>query len=253
MQHKCIIVSKVVAVVCALCFLASCVSTHVNQNLVGGSLGENSPEYVMRQGLYHSVAPGETLWRISKMYDVDIDAIREINGINDVRDLDIGKKLYIPSAAKRKNVITLYPNKKWKYIVIHHSATDKGNSSRFNNAHLKRGWNGVGYHFIIDNGTCGKDDGQIEMSPRWIKQTEGAHCKAGSMNKKAIGICLVGNFSEDDVSVKQMNSLAYLTNQLRNYYNIPTKNIVGHGQVPGAQTECPGTRFPWQDFWKRIK
>ncbi|MBU1895082.1 MAG: N-acetylmuramoyl-L-alanine amidase, partial [Candidatus Omnitrophica bacterium] len=242
-----------VVVVGLLCILSSCVSTRVPPSLVGGNVGGNSPEYVMRQGLYHSVAPGETLWRISKMYDVDIAVIREINEISDVKDLDIGRQLYIPSAAKRKNVITLYPNRKWKYIVIHHSATDKGSSSRFNNAHLRRGWNGVGYHFIIDNGTCGKDDGQIETSPRWIKQIDGAHCKAGSMNIKAIGICLVGNFSEDTVSVQQMSSLVYLTNQLRNYYNIPESHIVGHGQVSGAKTECPGTRFPWKDFWTRIR
>lgn len=206
----------------------------------------------MRQNLYHAVAPGETLWRICRMYEVDPDVIREINRISDVRDLDIGRKLYIPDAAPRKDVITLYPNKRWRYIIIHHSATDMGNSMNFNNAHLKRGWQGVGYHFIIDNGTCGKDDGQIETSPRWIKQMDGAHCKAGKMNIRGIGICLVGNFSKDKVSEAQMISLTRLVNEICRFYCIPTRRILGHSQVPGANTECPGTRFPWKKFWDKI-
>ena len=205
-----------------------------------------------RQGLYHSVAPGETLWRISRMYNVDIESIKDANDIMNVRDLDIGRKLYIPGAAPRRHVITLYPSRKWRYIIIHHSATDFGSAEAFNNAHLKRGWKGVGYDFVIDNGTCGKDDGQIETSPRWINQRDGAHCKAGGMNEKGIGICVVGNFSDDMVSPRQMDALVYLTNTLRNYYKIPKSNIMGHSQVPDARTECPGTRFPWKQFRARL-
>ena len=206
-----------------------------------------------RADLYHSVAPGETLWRIAKMYDVDIDTIKSVNRIHDVHDIEIGTRLRIPDAKQRKHVITLYPNRRWKYIIIHHSATDEGNSERFNKAHLNRGWKGVGYHFIIDNGTCGKDDGQIETSPRWLKQERGAHCKADGMNEKGIGICLVGNFSEERVSRRQMDSLVYLTDKLKRYYRIPDKNILGHGQVHGANTECPGTKFPWKTFRARLR
>ncbi len=209
-------------------------------------------EMVIKEALYHSIAPGETLWRIAKMYDVDISTIKKVNKIRNVNDVKIGTKLYIPEASPRKHVITLYPNDKWDYIIVHHSATDSGNATAFNAAHLRRGWQGVGYHFVIDNGTAGKDNGQIETSPRWIKQSNGAHCKANSMNNRSIGICLVGNFSKDHVSSAQMNSLVFLVNKLRKYYKIPKRNILGHGQVPGARTECPGTNFPWQTFRKKI-
>ena len=233
--------------------LSSCTARHIetvrmNSAVPSLDLGVN----IMRQGCYHAVAPGETLWRISQMYDVDVETIRSVNNIGDVRDIDIGRRLYVPKAAERKDLITLYPAMKWNYIVIHHSATDNGNSAKFDKAHLKRGWKGVGYHFVIDNGTCGKDNGQIEMSPRWIQQTDGAHCKADGMNSRAIGICLVGNFSVDDVSTEQLNSLIYLVNTLRAYYKIPKTKILGHGQVCGAKTECPGTRFPWKEFWRRV-
>jgi N-acetylmuramoyl-L-alanine amidase len=209
-------------------------------------------EIVPRQGLYHTVAPGETLWRIAKMYEVDQGTITKVNRISNVRDIEIGTRLYIPDAAPRRHVITLYPSSKWKYIIVHHSATEMGNAEIFNSAHKQRGWQEVGYHFIIDNNTAGKDDGQIETGPRWTKQADGAHCKASSMNEKGIGICLVGNFSEGIPTRSQMNSLVHLVNILRKYYKIPKSRILGHRDVAGAKTECPGTRFPWKEFMSRL-
>lgn len=202
--------------------------------------------------VYHTVAPGETLWRIAQMYNVDMEKIKKANRVNNVQDIDIGSKLYIPGASPRKNVVTLYPNTKWKYIIVHHSATDMGSSQQFHYAHKKKGWEAIGYHFVIDNGSAGKDKGQIETSPRWIKQQNGAHCRAGGMNENGIGICLVGNFSNDKVSPQQMDSLVRLVKELKRYYKIPSSNIMGHGQVPGAATECPGKKFPWSEFWAKV-
>jgi len=250
---------RIVSLLVILMFLTSC-SINYPEVRPSGDVGGvdicSEPLGVpglIRQDLYHVVAPGETLWRISQMYEVDIETIKRANRIRDVRELEIGQKLYVPDAASRKEIITLYPSRKWKYIIVHHSATDEGNSEFFNKAHLRRGWAGVGYHFVIDNGTCGKDDGQIETTPRWIKQRNGAHCKANDMNEKAIGICLVGNFSEDKVSPRQMRSLVYLTKQLQDYYHIPRQRILGHGQVKGARTECPGKKFPWKTFYAHLK
>ncbi len=207
---------------------------------------------VMRQNVEHTVAPGETLWRLSKMYDVSIRDIMRTNHINSFSDLAMGQTLLIPKAAPLSSVIALYPSSKWKYIIIHHSATDEGDALSFNRHHLQRGFEGVGYQFVISDGSHHKVDGQIEVTPRWIKQQDGAHCKASSMNCKAIGICLVGNFNEENVSTEQMKSLVYLVNVLRNYYHIPPQNIMGHGQVSGASTDCPGKRFPWTEFRAKL-
>lgn len=207
---------------------------------------------ITRSDLYHIVAPGETLWRIGKMYDVPINDIMRVNSLASSEKLERGQKLLIPNAAPVKPVITLYKSSKWKYIIVHHSATDEGNACSIFDIHSKRGFDGLGYHFIIDNGTCQKNDGQIETSPRWIKQLDGAHCKAAGMNHMGIGICLVGNFSKEKVSSKQMDSLEFLVDTLRRHYNIPVSNILGHSQVPGAKTECPGLYFPWIEFKKRI-
>jgi len=209
----------------------------------------------MRSNIVHIVAPGETVWRISKMYDVSIADIARENRLNNANSLEKGQKLKISKAAPVRPVVTLYKSKKWKYIIIHHSATDAGSALGFDRSHHARGFNrGLGYDFVIANGTASKLDGQIEVSPRWTKQQDGAHCKAAGMNHKSIGICLVGNFSRKNerVSEKQMDSLIYLVNRLRKYYKIPKKNILGHGQVKGARTECPGTYFPWTEFKTRL-
>jgi N-acetylmuramoyl-L-alanine amidase len=212
------------------------------------------PPPVIRKDIVHTVGPGETLWRIGKMYDVGVGQIVLANKLLDPVRIETGQRLLVPKAAPIKPVVYLYPSDKWQYIIIHHSATDQGNALMFDRAHNLRGFTrGLGYHFVIDNGTKGKIDGQIEQSPRWLKQQNGAHCKAAGMNNKGIGICLVGNFNNEKVTSKQMESLVYLVNKIRHYYDIPLTRIQGHGQVKGAQTDCPGTRFPWAEFWRRIR
>lgn len=207
-----------------------------------------------RKTIVHEVAPGETAWRISKMYGVTIDDIVKANNLRDSSRIKMGQKLVIPDAASISSLIALYPSKKWKYIIIHHSATDIGSALSIHHGHERRGFiEGLGYHFLIDNGTLGKSDGQIETSPRWTKQQNGAHCKAEGMNYKAIGISVVGNLNQEKLSQKQLDSLVALVNTLRKFYHIPIKNILGHGKVKGAKTECPGELFPWKDFLKRLK
>ncbi|MFH0762426.1 MAG: N-acetylmuramoyl-L-alanine amidase [Candidatus Omnitrophota bacterium] len=211
-----------------------------------------APTLSLRGDIFHTVAPGETIWRICKMYDVKTEDITRANNIADPANIKMGARLLIPQAAPVRPVVSLYPSRKWSYIVIHHSATEEGNAFFFHKSHRVKGWNSLGYHFVIDNGTIGKKDGNIEASPRWIKQQNGAHCKAGQMNYKGIGICLVGNFDKEQVSEAQLNYLVYLVGILRQYYNVPLKNIIGHSQAPGAKTNCPGKNFPWREFKERL-
>lgn len=220
---------------------------------VGQAGGVGAPES-LRTDIYHEVGPGETVWRISQMYKVPIEDIVEANSLKDAAVLEKGQRLRVPNAAPLRGVVPLWPSEKWKYIIIHHSATDVGKALSFDYVHLnKRHWKGLGYHFVIDNGTSGKNDGQIEVSPRWIHKENGAHCKADGMNRKGIGICLVGNFSEELPTSRQIESLVFLVNHLKDYYNIPDSRILGHGQVKGARTECPGKKFPWEEFRSRLE
>jgi hypothetical protein len=139
--------------------------------------------------------------------------------------------------------------KKWTAVVIHHSGTDNGNAAIFDKWHREgRHWEGVGYDFIIGNGT-GSGDGQVEPTYRWRQQKTGAHCggtPGNWANKDAIGICLVGNFNITAPTARQMQSLVRLLRFLQRRYGIPRSRIYGHGNTPGytGKTKCPGKRFP---------
>ena len=141
--------------------------------------------------------------------------------------------------------------RKWKYIVLHHSGTKSGNAAAFGRHHkLNRGWDGLGYHFVIGNGK-GSGDGQIEVGYRWPRQLTGAHAGrapdgSNQMNELGIGICLVGNFNEAHPTANQMAILRSLVAYLRGYCGIPVKHVLLHRDVRG--TDCPGKLFPVRVF-----
>ena len=47
----------------------------------------------------HVVRPGETVWRISKLYGVAVDDVLRANRIADVRSVAVGTRLWIPDPA----------------------------------------------------------------------------------------------------------------------------------------------------------
>jgi len=241
-----------------ICYLPGCAHNPVMGPFPSGPMAPNSviaePPFLFPRDFYHEVGPSETLWRISKTYDVDMSNILRVNHLSDPNQIVNGEKILIPQTRGPRAVIPLYPTKRWTHIVIHHTATEMGNARTIDIMHHERGfWNGLGYDFLIDNGTDSKMDGQIEVGPRWIKQEVGAHANAAGMNEKGIGIALIGNFSKERVSPRELDSLVFLVKTLKNYYHIPDENIIGHRDVPGKTTECPGTLFPWQEFKQRIK
>ncbi|MDD5439252.1 MAG: N-acetylmuramoyl-L-alanine amidase [Candidatus Omnitrophica bacterium] len=242
-----------VLLILSVLFLTSCATGTRNRGTVCYP-GDMPIIYQPAGAASHIVLHGETLYRISKAYNVDVKDLMKANGISDPTQLAVGQTLKIPQAVSpRMPGICLAPSTKWRYIIIHHSATDIGSASGFNKAHLRRGFSrGIGYHFVIDNGTEGRSDGQIEVTRRWTFQRDGAHCKAGGMNHDGIGICLVGNFDRDHVSEAQMKSLVYLVKLLSEHYNISPEHIMGHSMVSGARTHCPGRKFPWGDFRSRL-
>ncbi|MGQ3684641.1 MAG: peptidoglycan recognition protein family protein [Candidatus Loosdrechtia sp.] len=142
----------------------------------------------------------------------------------------------------------------WKYIVIHHSATARGNAAVFDDYHRnKRGWEyGLAYHFVIGNGTL-SGNGEIEVAERWKKQIHGAHTANMDYNRVAIGICLVGDFENGGGPTEnQFESLVKLTQYLSKRYSIPLSNIILHKQVHQKGTACPGKNFPFAELKARL-
>jgi lipoprotein NlpD len=60
-------------------------------------------------GVYHKVGKGETLWRISKTYGVDIQDVAELNDIRDPAEISAGRLLYIPGVSQVRKVKPYVP------------------------------------------------------------------------------------------------------------------------------------------------
>ena len=142
--------------------------------------------------------------------------------------------------------------REWKFLVLHHTATEAGSVESIDAAHTLRKdgdgnpWRGIGYHFLIGNGH-GMKDGEIAATFRWKEQADGAHAGNAQYNTQGIGICLVGNFEDAPPTPSQLKSLRDLMTSLRTQYRIEATGIVRHTDV--KQTSCPGQHFPWDTLF----
>jgi hypothetical protein len=152
---------------------------------------------------------------------------------------DGGDELFYPGKADRP----------WKYIVLHHSATEAGSYDSIDAEHRKvLGFDGCGYHFVIGNGT-GSGDGQIEVSQRWVKQKHGVHCrnaKKSEIDEYGIGICLVGDFDKAPPTPRQVAAVRLLVDYLSRKYDIADENVETHAHLAATPTVCPGKHFPFE-------
>lgn len=120
-------------------------------------------------------------------------------------------------------------------VTVHHTAT----SNEYSDAREvvraiqryhqdSRGWCDIGYHFLIDR------DGVIyEGRPLWAV---GAHVRGRNVGN--VGVALIGNYEEAQVSERQMAALVELVSWLVKEHGVPLGNIRGHRDY--ASTACPG-------------
>ena len=150
-----------------------------------------------------------------------------------------------------------YWNRRWKYIVIHHSAGSYGDISFLQEVHRKRQASdpvdAIPYHYVIGNGN-GLGMGEIASDFRQTYDLWGAHVSGKNVdrNLRGIGICLIGNYETDPVPEEQYASLVSLTRRLLSKYNIQPEHVSGHGTVEGESTKCPGKNFPMDRFLSDI-
>jgi N-acetylmuramoyl-L-alanine amidase len=126
-----------------------------------------------------------------------------------------------------------------KKIVIHCSDSTWGTSEDINRWHLERGWDGIGYHYVITNGRAKstdsykeQDDGLIEKG-RPVEKT-GAHVRGH--NSDSIGVCLIG--THWFTSRQLYKSLPTLLATLMYQHKIDADNIFGHYELDKGKT-CP--------------
>lgn len=126
------------------------------------------------------------------------------------------------------------PNK----IIYHHSARSEWSPEEVNEYHKSKGWKGIGYNYYI------RKDGSIYSGRP--ENAEGAHTKGE--NNSSIGICLEGNFEDENPTEKQLESLSKLSLYISLKYNI--YKIIGHKDV--YRTLCPGKNFPIEEIRNEV-
>ncbi|MFA5145205.1 MAG: LysM peptidoglycan-binding domain-containing M23 family metallopeptidase [Candidatus Omnitrophota bacterium] len=68
-------------------------------------------------GVYHRVEKGQTLWKISKLYNVDLDRITQINHISDTSNIEIGQLIFIPNRQKQVSLPDRYASEDFMWPV----------------------------------------------------------------------------------------------------------------------------------------
>lgn len=211
----------------------------------------------------HVVKKGETLYGLSRRYEVEVADLARVNGLTTKTKIKIGQKIYIPEgkasisdlsySLKRDLNRTRVRSRRWKHIVVHHSATSSGTIKGMDEYHSKvrHMENGLAYHFVIGNGR-GMPDGDIGVGHRWEEQLHGGHLASESLNEISLGICLVGNFEKTRPTSAQMESLASLTHYLMKRCSLGVSAVQTHQQINTVYTRCPGKLFPSRDLLSRL-
>jgi len=129
-------------------------------------------------------------------------------------------------------------SKNIKLLVVHCSDTPNNQNLSANDIHkmhLSFGWDGIGYHKIINR--SGKiEDGRPEY---WV----GAHVKG--KNNISLGVCLIG---KDYFTKNQFRSLQRVLKKWKKTY--PYAKIIGHRDVGNTNKTCPN--FDVTSWYKNI-
>ena len=211
------------------------------------------------------VKKNETLTLIARVNGVNVNDLANANGLSLKDAIFPGQRLKIPSGpvatpvpaldTSVRRAIERAPVRKgrWKYIIVHHSATSVGSAKGMDTYHRekRRMENGLAYHFVIGNGR-GMKDGEVAVGNRWTRQLQGGHLSSEKLNEVSIGICLVGNFNETQPTRDQLDSLESLLEELMDRCNVPESAIKTHKQIQPGHTECPGKRFNLETVKKRL-
>ncbi len=210
----------------------------------------------------YTVKAGDTLGAIAQRNGTTVQAIVALNKIEKPDVLTVGSKLKIPDKprpAKRKYALPpsiqasldkqTVVKGKWRYIVVHHSASAAGSAASMENYHRfqRHMENGLAYHFVIGNGR-GMKDGEIAIGSRWRRQIKGGHLASERLNEISIGICLVGNFENTRPTPQQLNSLYALVNYLEARCQTRPGAVKIHREINTKPTRCPGRLFPTQSL-----
>lgn len=128
------------------------------------------------------------------------------------------------------------------YVIIHHTAQNSCDQT-LRTFTLPR--TQVSAHYVI----C-KDGTLHHMLNDYLRAWHAGASSWGNnkdINSSSIGIELDNNGFEPFPDA-QINSLLTLLDTLKNRYNIPKANFIGHGDIAPIRKNDPNVNFPWKDL-----
>ncbi|MEC9232799.1 MAG: peptidoglycan recognition family protein [Planctomycetota bacterium] len=152
---------------------------------------------------------------------------------------------------------------RWQHIVIHDSGSMAGTVRELDVQARRAGLDDLGYHFVIGNG-AGLSDGVVEATPRWNRQGAGAHVAASpapspaeraridDLNRRSIGICLIGNGERKAFTESQIRALIDLVRSLQVQLDIPASGVMLHSDL-NREVASPGRFFPIERLEARLE
>lgn len=130
-------------------------------------------------------------------------------------------------------------------IIVHCSDSSWGNAAEITKWHLARGFDTIGYHYVILNGRLSPYkrheyfDGHIETGRALDDDKDmeldekGAH--AFGYNN-AVGICLIG--LSNTFTERQLRALTHLVNMLKRQFT--DVQVIQHSDVDKNKPHCAG-------------
>lgn len=128
-----------------------------------------------------------------------------------------------------------------KYTVIHHSVTNPSGDSKKDvdyiaELHRQRGWDGIGYHFVITT------DGMVW----YVGDLSTARANVADKNEQVIGICMVGDFTKGNPTDEQIVSAhdlcQFFISEMPQLVNVQDWSALkGHQDMQA--TQCPGSSW----------
>lgn len=138
-------------------------------------------------------------------------------------------------------------------VVIHHSAsaTEALTWDRIGEIHMApkprgNGFSSIGYHYgIVDDG--------LTWGLRIGRPIESIGAHAAGANVGSIGVMFEGNYSETELPEEAFWLGVIWVSALMREYDVTAQRLLPHRGAGTTQTECPGTKFPWDRFVRTVK
>jgi N-acetylmuramoyl-L-alanine amidase len=135
--------------------------------------------------------------------------------------------------------------RKPNYVMIHHTAQESAEQT-LKTFTLTR--TAVSAHYVVSR------DGKVyQMVNDYLRAQHAGAGKWGNvtdMNSCSIGIEMDNNGTTDVWTEAQINSLCALLATLKNKYNIPAANFIGHADYAPTRKPDPNN-FPWKTLAKK--